>query len=177
MKIRFLFIAPICALAAVLALQAQSTSTPTEPPKQSEAAKGADAAKHKEEHTELEEHMEKINGAWRKLNRKAPGAAAAPIADASKNEAHLKQLAIVREHMIAAAKLEPKLAADKPAADRPKFIAEYQERMKKEIETLDRIIAAVKAGNNEEAAKLAGVMNDAQKDAHKKFKKDTKKKS
>ena len=166
MKIRLLLVAPLCALAAVLALQAQST--PTEPPKQSEAAKGAD-----EDHTELENHMEKIAAAWRKLTRRSGGVV--PISDASKNEEHLKQLAIMREHMAAATNLEPKLAADKPADERPKFVADYRARMKEEVENLDKIIAAVKAGNNEEAAKLAGEMNNAQKDAHKKFKKKSKK--
>jgi hypothetical protein len=47
--------------------------------------------------------------------------------------------------------------------------------MNEEIEKIDKITALVKAGNNEEAGKLIGVVDQDQKDAHKQFKKAKKK--
>ena len=120
-----------------------------------------------EPETELGQKMEKISSAWRVAKRQLP--------DSSKNADTLTKLATVKENMVAASKLEPDLAKTKPAAERPKFVADYQAKMKEEIKKIDDIIALVKAGKNDEAAKLVGVVDQDQKDAHKQFKKAKKK--
>ena len=121
-----------------------------------------------EPETELGSKMEKISSAWRITKRK--------IANPADNAETLAKLAIVKENMVAATKLEPDLKKTKPAAEQAKFVADYQARMKEEIKKVDEIIALVKAGKNDEAAKLVGVVDQDQKDAHKKFKKASKKK-
>lgn len=120
-----------------------------------------------EDQTELGSKMEKIGGAWRRVK--------AQISDASKNDDTLAKLATIKENMVAAQKLEPELAQKKSGAEKEKFVADYRAKMKEEIEKVDKIIAAVKAGKNDEAAKLVGVVDQDQKDAHKAFKKAKKK--
>jgi hypothetical protein len=128
---------------------------------------GLYAQEKKEDQTELGAKMEKIGGAWRAIKRQ--------ITDASKNDDTLARLAVVKENMTAALKLEPELTKEKPAAERAKFVADYQAKLKEEITKLDKIIAAVKAGKNAEAGELIGVVDQDQKDAHKAFKKGKKK--
>ena len=148
MKNRLLLLTTVCALAFGPAVYAQD-------------------AKKDEPETELGQKMEKISGAWRAIKRQ--------ITDASKNEDTLKRLAVVKENMEAATKLEPDLKKEKPAADQAKFVADYRAKMKEEIEKIDKLIAAVKAGKNEEAGAMIGVIDQDQKDAHKQFKKGKKK--
>lgn len=121
----------------------------------------------KDDQTELGAKMEKVGGAWRAIKRQ--------ITDASKNAETLAKLATVKENMTAALKFEPELTKEKPAADREKFVANYRAKLKEEITKVEKIIAAVKAGKNEEASKLIGVVDQDQKDAHKEFKKGKKK--
>ena len=120
-----------------------------------------------EPETELGGKMEKISSAWRIAKRK--------ISNPADNDETLAKLAIVKENMVAATKLEPDFKKAKPAAEQAKFVADYQAKMKEEIKKVDEIIALVKAGKNEEAAKLVGVVDQDYKDAHKKFKKPSKK--
>jgi hypothetical protein len=157
MKIRYLLVTLATAAAIALGVQAQESS-----PKVPEAAKA------KEDQTPLGERMEKISSAWRAIKRQ--------ITDASKNEDTLAKLATVKENMTEALKFEPALAKEK-GADKAKFVADYQAGMKDEIAKIDQLIAAVKAGKNEEAAKIVGVVDQDQKDAHKQFKKQKKKQS
>lgn len=147
MKLRHLSAILIAALAVALGLQAQE----------------------KEPKTALGEKMEKIASAFRK--------ARGQIADKEKNADTLAQLATIRENMTAALKDEPAAKSSVPAADQAKFVADYQARMKKEIANVEAIEAALKAGNNEEAGKLAGDLNTSYKDAHKQFKKASPKKN
>lgn len=127
----------------------------------------AQDSKKDEPETELGQKMEKISGNWRAIKRQ--------INDSSKNEDTLKRLAVIKENMTAATKLEPDLKKEKPAAEQAKFVADYRAKMKEEIEKIDTLTAAVKAGKNEEAAKLIGVVDQDQKEAHKQFKKQKKK--
>ena len=120
-----------------------------------------------EPETELGKKMEKISSAWRVAKRQLP--------DSSKNADTLEKLATVKENMTAATKLEPDLKKEKPAAEQAKFVADYQAKMKEEIKKIDEVIALVKAGKNDEAAKLVAVVDQDQKDAHKQFKKAKKK--
>ena len=121
----------------------------------------------KEPETELGKKMEALSSAWRVAKRQLP--------DASKNQDTLAKLAIVKENMTASLKLEPEIKKEKPASEQAKFVADYQAKMKEEIKKVDELIALVKAGKNEEAAKLVGVIDQDQKDAHKQFKKQKKK--
>jgi soluble cytochrome b562 len=120
-----------------------------------------------ESETELGAKMEKISSAWRVAKRQ--------LADPNKNADTLTKLASVKENMTAALDLEPEIKKEKPAAEQAKFVADYKAAMKDEIKKVDEIIALVKAGKNTEAAKLVSVVDQDQKDAHKKFKKQKKK--
>lgn len=121
-----------------------------------------------EPETELGGKMEKMSSAFRALRRQ--------IADASKNADSLARVATIRQNAEAALKLEPAKKSEVPAAGQKKFVADYQAEMKKFIDMCGKLEAALKANNNEEAAKICGAMGDAQKAGHKSFKKDDKKK-
>ena len=118
--------------------------------------------------TELEAKMEKIGGAFRALRRQ--------IADASKNAESLTRLATIRQNAEAALKLEPAMKKSLPADKQAKFLADYRAEMKDFLELCGKLEAALKANNNAEAAKLCKTMGDTQTSAHKRFKKDDKKK-
>ncbi len=125
-------------------------------------------ARAAEAETELGGKMEKIGGAFRALRRQ--------IADASKNADSLAKLATIKENAQASMKLEPAMKADKPAAEQKQFVTQYQAEMKKFIDLVGKVEAALKANDNAEAGKLLTQMGDDQKKAHKMFKKDDKKK-
>ena len=127
----------------------------------------AQEGKKDEPETELGAKMDKISSAWRRVK--------AQINDASKNEDTLAKLATIKENMNAALKLDPALKAEKPAAEQAKFVSDYQAKMKEEIAKIDELTALVKAGKNEEAAKLVAPIDQNSKEAHKQFKKGKKK--
>ena len=121
-----------------------------------------------EPETELGTKMEKVGGAFRALGRQ--------VTDPSKNADSLARLAVMKENLQAGLKLEPAKKAEIPAAEQTKFVADYQAEMKKFIALVEKTEAALKANNNEEAAKLVATMRTDQKKAHTSFKKDDKKK-
>jgi soluble cytochrome b562 len=112
--------------------------------------------------------MEKVGGAFRALGRQ--------ITDASKNADSLAKIATIKENLQASLKLEPAKKSEIPAAEQKKFVADYQKSMKEFLALVEKTEAALKAVNNDEAAKLVNTMRDDQKKAHKAFKKDDKKK-
>ncbi len=118
--------------------------------------------------TELAGKMDKMGSAFRALRRQA--------ADATKNADSLAKIATIKENAIASMKLEPAMKADKPAAEQKKFVADYQAKMKEFVALTEKVEAAFKANNNEEAVKLLGTMADAQKAGHKEFQKKKDKK-
>jgi soluble cytochrome b562 len=122
-----------------------------------------------EPETELGTKMEKMGGAFRVLRRQ--------ISDASMNADSLARIAVIKENAQAALKLLPVKKKDLPAADQARFAADYQARMKEFIGVVNKAEAALKAGKNDEAAKLLGVMADAQKQGHRDFQKKKKKAS
>lgn len=122
-----------------------------------------------DEETELSAKMDKIGSAFRSLRRQ--------VSDPAKNQDSLAKIAVIRENAQASAKLEPAKKADLPPAEQAKFVAAYRAKMKEFIELTDKITAALKANNNDEAAKLVGVMADQQKQAHTDFQKKKKKSS
>ncbi len=125
-------------------------------------------AQDKEPETELTTKMDKMGSAFRTLRRQ--------IANPEKNQDSLAKIAILRENAQASLKLEPAKKTDIPAAQQQKFVADYRAKMKEFIGVIDKVAEALKANNNEEAAKLVGVMEKTQKDAHSEFQKKKKKK-
>lgn len=121
-----------------------------------------------EPETELGTKMEKVGGAFRALGRQ--------ITDPSKNADSLTRLATMKENLQAGLKLEPAKKAEIPAAEQKKFMDDYQAEMKRFIGLIEKTEAALKANNNDEAAKIVATMRTDQKQAHKSFKKDDKKK-
>ena len=126
-------------------------------------------AADKEPETELGTKMDKMGAAFRALRRQAK--------DSSKNADSLAKVAIIKENAVASLKLEPAKKATVPAADQKKFVADYQAKMKEFIALTDKLAAAFKANNNEEAEKLLGAMADAQKKGHGEFQKKKEKKA
>jgi cytochrome c556 len=126
------------------------------------AAPAAAPAKEKKTETELTKQMDKLNGAFRKLRRQS--------ADATKNADSLEQVAILKKYAEASLKLEPYKANEVPAADKAKLIEGYQAEMKKFIAAVDRLEAAFKANNNEDAAKIVQELGAMQKEGHKEYK-------
>lgn len=130
------------------------------------AAVGLRAAE-KEPQTELESKMEKMQSAYRTLNRN--------IDDASKNADSIAAIATIRENAEAALKLQPKTTGAVPADQQAKYVADYHAMMKKTISDLAAVEAALKAGNNDEAAKLLQSLKQDQDEGHKEFQKKKKK--
>jgi cytochrome c556 len=112
------------------------------------------------EETELGNQMDKMGGAMRKLKKSVP--------DAAQNAESLKLVATIKAAAVASAK-------EKPAwhpADAPKF----QAKMKEFITKVEKLEAALKANDNATAAKICEELGVAQKEGHKEFKEDKKKK-
>jgi pheromone shutdown protein TraB len=147
MKLRLLSAITICALLALPAARAQD---------------------QKDDQTELGAKMEKASGAWRAAKKQA--------SDSSKNEDTLKKLEVVKDNLTAALKFEPEKTADLPADERAKFVADFRDRLKDEIARVDKVIAAVKAGDNDGVAALIAEVDKGQKEGHNDFKKKKKKK-
>ena len=130
----------------------------------SAALPAAEAKKEKEE-TELTKKMDVMKGAFRTLRKQA--------GDVAKNADSLKQVAIMKECVAAAAKMEPLKLTEIPAADRPKMLEGYRHEIKELAEELDKLEAAFQAGRNDEAAKLVEGIIALQKEGHKEYKSKT----
>jgi hypothetical protein len=155
MKIRLIILSLVCSLATLPVLRAQDDATKKMAPK--------------EDQTPLGEQMEKISGAFRKINKQ--------VADAAQNADSLKQVAIIKDATAAALKLEPAKEKDLPAADQAKFVADYQAKMKDFIATVDKLDAAFKANDNTGAAAILKDMKTQEDDDHGDFRKKKKKKA
>lgn len=116
--------------------------------------------------TELHKLMENNNGHWRKLRRQA--------ADPANNAASAALVVALREGLTKALALTPAKADDVPAADREKFIAAYQTRLKEFIVQLDLLEAAFKANDNAGAQALIAKLGAMQKEDHKEFRRPEK---
>ncbi len=113
------------------------------------------------EKTPLGKKMSAMNTAFKAVGRQ--------IDDPSKNASTLEQLAIIETNAKAALTFEPEKKAQVPAADQAKFVADYQAGIKEFLVTVDKMRAALKAGNNADAAKVLDSMKDLQRDSHKEF--------
>jgi soluble cytochrome b562 len=123
--------------------------------------RGEEAVRQPQEETELERSMEKMAGAFRKLKRQ--------VADVSKNAESIQLVATMQAAAVEGLKLVPAKASDVPAADREKFVAEYRKEMRKLIENFEKLEAALKANNNNEAVGLVTEISSIQKAGHREF--------
>ncbi len=126
-------------------------------------AQPAPKAKAEEPKTEIGKSMQKMNAALRNLRSQA--------ADAALNRQSVEAVATIRKEALAARALVPVKAADVPAAERAKFMADYNKGIDQLVALLDRIEAAFKASDNATAATLVGEIGGIQKASHKSFKK------
>ena len=106
--------------------------------------------------------MDVMGTAFRKLKRQ--------VTDATQNAASLQLVATIRLGAEEAVKLVPAKAADVPAAERAKFVADYQVKMKDLLTTLEKLEVALRADKNDEAARLVAELGLMQKAGHKTFK-------
>lgn len=121
------------------------------------------SAAEKGNETELEKVMGQMNGAFRRLRRQ--------VADPTKNAESLQLVATVRKAAEDSVKLVPALAAERPEADRPAFVAGYREQMRGFIAALAPLEAALKAGDNPKAEAAIAELLALQKKGHKEYKK------
>jgi soluble cytochrome b562 len=123
-------------------------------------AQPAPASAAKEE-TELDHKMEDMNGAFRKLRRQ--------ISDASAKASSLELVAKIRKASDESTALIPAKAEKIPEADRAKFVADYQSKMKDFIAELDKLKAALEADKFDEAATILTKLGNLQKSGHREF--------
>jgi soluble cytochrome b562 len=123
----------------------------------------ANAAPAKEDQTELGEKMSEISKAFKKLRNQ--------VSDTAKNEESLMLVASIRENTFASLSLVPEKTADLPEAEQAKFKADFTNKMQSLLTDVDKLEAAFKAGNNEEAKSLLEALGNAQKEGHKEFRK------
>ena len=132
-------------------------------PVETAAAATAPAAKPEKPETELEKTMSKMNKAWRAVRTAAKEGKLTPaLAD---------NVATMITAAEAAAKLTPEMEADLPVADRPKFQADYEAQLKKLVDTLGKLEAALKANDTATATKLIADVGELRKSGHHDFKK------
>lgn len=125
------------------------------------------AAPHAHEATELEDRMDEMRSAFGKLRKQ--------VADPAQNEASLALVAKLRAASVASAKLPPARAADIPEADRAKYVEAYEAKMKEFIAEVDKLEAALKAGDNTAAAAVVAKLGAMQKEGHKEYRRSEKK--
>lgn len=113
--------------------------------------------------TALAKDMDKISKAMRKLKKQ--------VKDSTQNDASLALVATIRDAAVAASNETPAWTADQPWADRPKFVSDYQAEMKKLIDAVDQLGAALKANDNVTAASLYAQLPHLEKEGHKQFRK------
>jgi len=121
------------------------------------------AAKPERPETELEKTMSKMGKAWREVRKAARAGQLTP--------ATATLVATVRANAEAAAKLTPMLEKEKPAAEQAKFHAAYLAQLKKLTASLEKLEAALTAGDNATAGRLVGEVTDVMKSGHQDFRK------
>lgn len=94
------------------------------------------------------------------------------IGDPSQNASSIELVASARQAAEEAIKLTPEKTETLPEEKRPKFIADYQDGIKKLIAKFDDLTAALKANNNEEAGKIFKDIGSFQREEHHEFQKE-----
>ncbi len=114
--------------------------------------------------TPMEKEMSAMNKAYKALKK--------TIADPASKDANLKLIAEIKKTTETSTKMEPKTAADQPAAGKAAFLEKFKAQMaafSKEVAALE---AAVTAGNTAAAEASFAKLNDLKKKGHEDFKKD-----
>ena len=122
---------------------------------------GTAEAQQDEPKTPLGKKMSAMNTAFKAVGRQ--------IEDPSKNANTLEQIAIIEASAKASLTFEPEKKEKVPAGEQAKFVSAYQVEMKQFIASVEKLKAAVKAGNNAEATKIVDEMKAAQREGHKEF--------
>lgn len=146
MKIRILLLSLSCALLAAPTMRAADDK----------------------DSTVLGDHMDNMNKAMRALKKQ--------VADAAQNKSSLELVATIKKEAAEAAKEKPAWTADKPAADQAKYVEDFKGGMKDLNDKLVALETALKANQNDVAAKIVEEIGQAQKKGHKQFKKPETKK-
>ena len=125
-------------------------------------------AEPKKDHpdTDIEKAMEKMAGAYRKLRRQ--------VTDPAQNAASLELVATIKAGATEARKYSPLKAADLPGPERAAFVENFQKKLDEFLDAAGRLEVALKAGNNEEAARLVAELGKIQKADHKEFRRPEK---
>jgi hypothetical protein len=114
--------------------------------------------------TPMEKEMSAMNKAYKALKKS--------LTDPASKDANLKLIAEIKKTAESSSKMEPKTAADQPAAGKAAFLEKYKAQMaafSKEVAALE---AAVTAGNTAAAEAAFAKLNDLKKKGHEDFKKD-----
>ncbi len=148
-----LFTLPLVAVSRLAAADA--------PPAPAEKAPVAKTAGADPDATELGDKMDDIGSAFKKLKKQ--------IADPSQNASSIQLVEKMRKGVAAASQQTPVKTQDLPQADRAKFLADYDEGMKKFSSLLEQLETALKANDNAAADKLVKDLNSLQRESHKEF--------
>lgn len=149
---KFRFVVSGLLLAQIVAFQAVRAQPPGPPP-----------SNWSEPKTPLEKDMHQIASAVRKLKKQ--------IGDADQNASSLDLVAQIRAAAVAASGETPSYAADKPESERAAFVADFQSDMKDFVAKVDTLADALKANDNDSAAKIFKDLLDAERKGHKEFQK------
>ena len=116
--------------------------------------------------TDIEKDMHKIGRAYRQLRKQ--------VNDSAQNASSLELVAAIKAGALDARTHTPLKSGDVPEPDRAAFAASFQKRMDEFVAAVDQLEEALKAGNNAEAARLAGKLDRLQKTDHKEFRRPEK---
>jgi soluble cytochrome b562 len=114
------------------------------------------------EDSDLGDAMSAMNGAFKKLRRQ--------VADPKQNEASLALVAKLRKACVEAATILPEKIGHLPAKDQAAAKADYADKMKELIASVDDLATALKAGKNDEADKIIKDLSLQEEAGHKEFK-------
>jgi soluble cytochrome b562 len=155
------WLAAVLALSPILAAAQDAPATQTPPAATAPAA--APGAPDTEKKTDLDLRMDKVGKALRKLRKQ--------VADPTQNAASLDLLATMQGALKEAADLTPEKAADVPADQRDKFIADYKAGLQGMQDEFTKLGDALTAGKNDDAAKIVADILALEKKDHKDFRK------
>jgi soluble cytochrome b562 len=121
------------------------------------------ATKHDEKTTELGERMHRISKAMKKLKGQ--------VSDPASNDASLALVADIRAAAEEALTFKPEKEADLPPDQQAAFQQNYEDGMKQFIAAVDEFAAALKAGDNAQAATLFANLGKIERKDHHEFRK------
>jgi hypothetical protein len=155
------------ALALLLALPVASPILAADQPANPPAPNSAPAAGHDDEQkTELEMRMDRMGKAFRQLKKQ--------VADPAQNASSLGLVSTMQDAAKEAVDLTPAKAADIPEDQRAKFVDDFKAGIRGMQDEFTKLADALKAGKNEDAAKIVDEITDLEKKDHKEFRKPKK---